>query len=417
MAKRTVKLLFFFIATALSIQAQALSFGSFESYRDYTPVAGLQEMEGQLNILAYQFNGHFHSGEIYEVRVEASKIALVEQNRGFGEKTEMNFLSVNLPVGKYSVSLARIGLFGSEIASFEVFIRSGRSISLLFEDAGYRRNRAWVSVSGIPRQVGRVRTIASGVIDKDGMQKVIATAQSRVAEYLTLESNASKLIAEQEVKLEEARQAMQAAANEKAKAANALKEAAREVEANLTKLESEKKAVIELAAKQKEDDEKKAAAEALAKQDDATCKSFGAKHATQPYIACRATILAARYDAEEREKQTRMITSKIEDLKSEIANQDRDRAAMERDRKQAVEKSQHAQNQAMLNQLEAQRDQREAAEKSRRVERALAAMAGIGQPTPITQVAPTQNVPGMQIFNINGRQIRCSQIGLFTNCN
>ena len=144
---------------------------------------------------------------------------------------------------------------------------------------------------------------------------------------------------------------------------------------------------------------------AQAKEDDKKCLSFGAKGGTQAYVLCRATMAASRAELIERQSSANAMEQKIEDLKNQIAAQEKSRSATQ----EKSERDQREANAAIQKSMEVEQKRREKTANLQAAQRYFDLAAKLSQPQ-----QPSQSP--FQTYTINGRIINCNTMGNITNC-
>jgi hypothetical protein len=358
----------------------AKTIGSIVDDDIYTTSSAEKPYYGSLNILIYSETknngGYLFFGQDFEFWIGDNKVASVEQS--FADMSmqqgNFNYLSLPLPNGKYQVSLFRRSIWGAtKFSDFEVIIRSGKTLSI-FVDVGDKSDSGiTASPKGIKSTHGNFKLVpkyniffeAYDLIQKNEAGKAIEFAQFELQTKKGIEEKKQRQIAG-DLKLKEERE-----------------KTAQELEA----LEKERTAALLL----QEEKKKKAEEESVAKEDDMTCKSFGAKPGTQPYVLCRAKVAAGRQEVIDRQRANIALEKKVDALRNKVIEQDNQRV----NELDAIERRRAQESDAMQQRYMAEQAQREKAERSERSMRYFEAAARMLQPTgPLPSQAPSQGVGG-----------------------
>ncbi len=409
--------------SSLPTFANAKMFGGVGKEHFYKESSVAGNYEGALNILLYNtasgFWGNGLSAPDFEVKINGINVARIIQNnpsilRSLIEKNqEIRYLKIFLPNGIYKISIY-LGPESrrEEKLSFEVYIKATKEISVVSRDL--------IVVAGgdISKTIGGLATRQVAEINEINYKNLVSSMSVMAQSFFENDIEAEKKWREDEQKAEQekARQREQAIAErERLKSEERKIRAEKEAKAknDAEKLESEKVAEaerrqreIELAKKKIEEYE----AKKIELEDDKTCKSFGAKIDTPPYISCRVSLIVARKEQKERELAIKGLDEKINSLQRQLVQQEADRAQEFAKR----ESQRQLEVLRLQQQIAEERGRQEQAMREQRAERAFAAAAGLLQ-SQQNFAQPSQSP--FHNYNINGRNWNCSTIGNITNCN
>jgi len=373
----------------------ARTIGSVSEDAQYRAVDGVKPLYGFLSIAiynsSYTSDREISAASKYDVKINDYLISTIRQDSNAVKSGVGNFsyLRVELPNGHYKVQISKPDVFSSsDMNSFEVIVKESKEISVVV------RNE-------IPKVVPNVlirgfSAIPSAEVFDKQYEKLVNSAEASA-----LEVRDSFIAQTQKREAEKNRHA----AEMKVFAMKAREEEARreesKVNANIEAQKEEEKERLELAKKKEQ--------ERLEAEDDKTCKSFGAKSGTHPYMACRVSLINSRNERVERQAAIKQLENKLESLQGEIAKQE-SRRSFEAARLEQQRQESEAIQQQRWNEEKARRDK---ALRLEQAQRAFEAAAAMSQTQPSGQTGG--NFP-FQNYNINGRMWNCNTIGNITNC-
>lgn len=365
--------------------AMCKTLGSLVEDEFYTGSNTNQLYYGEVNVIAYlesKANASKPTGYIgldFELWINEKKVALVEQSfvDMATQRGQLNYLNLSLPNGKYPVAVFKRSMWGAnKIAEFEVIVRNRKSLWIVLNTGESLEKGIYSLRNGYPSSVNGLTIVpkynifaeAYDHIKKSAEESALNFSNEEELEKQKIEERKRNLIAlELKKKEEEERLIKEAADLEKERRAALI-----EQEAIRSKIEAESHAI----------------------EDDATCKSFGAKPGSQPYVLCRAKVAASRQEAIDRQRANIALEKKVDALRNKVIEQDNQRAS-ELD---AIERRRAQESEAMQQRYMAEQAQKEKAERSERSMRYFEAAARMLQPTgpfPSSQV-PSQGASGVQ---------------------
>ena len=406
-AAQFTRVLIAFLLIFISISSDGKVIGDISDDYKYQPYKSDKEYYGLLNLLVLNknistYNVTFYSSPYIQININDLKIATVDAVGIFG--SNMNYLQLPLPNGNYSISIYTTnawGGFARKMMDFEVVVKKDQSLSVMV----YKEADADYDISarplGYPTKVGNYTVIPKAKIFDDAYSTLQNQSLSGAVEFAQ-KAIEEKLKAEEEVKLRltKAREVDE----NKERIAKELRESERVKSETKIALENER--IAKEAAQ--ENERKKNEADKLAKEDDETCKSYGAKVGSQPYITCRIALNNARNENIERERNRQQLEARFNELQKQIANSNYERT-VESARREEERRKESA---LIQQQLAEDRVQREKAESSARSQRAFDMAAKLLQPTP--GVPPSQSP--FQTLILPGRVINCTTVGNIMNC-
>jgi hypothetical protein len=238
--------------------------------------------------------------------------------------------------------------------------------------------------------------------------KVIADAEINQANYLQLREsmlNTAEVFDQSIQKNTEIALQLKRVAEEEAAKKSAEKAILREAQIKLAELEIQKNKQLAEAASQQQarakEDELKKQKESTDKEHDATCKSFGAKFGTDPYIACRIALSKSLQEQVEREKLRAIAeSSRQQELKQQFQ---RDLESQRSEDKRAFE------NSISNKRLAEEQQKRDRIERLEYAQKAFEAAARLSQPTPgaPSPIFPQMQTPQRTICFRNGNSLDC----------
>jgi hypothetical protein len=389
----------FFIALFLMqlvTSTPAETVGSLGYSTIYRSVSDVKELDGQLQLIVYgnspQNGSVVISAPTFDVHINDIKVATVKQNfsdLAFQQGT-FKFLKINLPTGKYNLKLIQNTVFNSgEIMQFDFIIQKGLGLPVVIE------NRRITNHDRIPTVIGN-------------SLKVIADAEINQANYLQLREsmlNTAEVFDQSIQKNTEIALQLKRVAEEEAAKKSAEKAILREAQIKLAELEIQKNKQLAEAASQQQarakEDELKKQKESTDKEHDATCKSFGAKFGTDPYIACRIALSKSLQEQVEREKLRAIAeSSRQQELKQQFQ---RDLESQRSEDKRAFE------NSISNKRLAEEQQKRDRIERLEYAQKAFEAAARLSQPTPgaPSPIFPQMQTPQRTICFRNGNSLDC----------
>ena len=364
--------LFCFICFLQAVPALAKEVsGSIQDDLIYGDIVDNSEFDGQLNLLIYEVYPGVLSEDEYRyglrdflIRINQIEIATLHGSyfKSLGQSGSFEYLNIYLPTGKYTGELLnKAGIF-TPLAitgqnSIEFVIKKDKSLTLIIERLRYGDNFTTriLNQEKLPEYLGKsklyprptksinqnnykiVRNIMSQQVEEfiNGGLKDLEEAR-----FIKAEEDEAKKIAKENIEKENEKQRfIQSQKDESDKVAK--EKMARdsfvisELQKGINKIEQEeriKSLKVEeeerIKYKQAEDDQKIIKAkELIANEDDATCKSFGAKFGTEPYINCRIAFTKSRQEKEDIEIKNKEILTNIDSIKRQADIQQSQRQA------------------------------------------------------------------------------------------
>lgn len=366
----------------------------------YRTISDSKALDGQLQLLIYntsESNGKkIFNAPKYEIYLNEKPVATINQNLMdiASQSGNFNFLRIDLPTGKYKAAIKQKTLFNAGTKKiFEIIIQQGKSLPIVIE------NMELSKLDRIPQVVGNMLAAkADAEINNDSYTSLVEEMNKQAHEF--------NIIVQQNRE-----EADKARATKAAAAAKQAEEWYKEREEQKRKLEEEKRKSLlaeeekkRIAAAEKEA-QVKLAIENTNKEDDATCKSFGAKFGTEPYVACRIALKKSRDEQIERENSNAKMRASIEEAKQQALRQQLQR---EYDNQIAEEKRQ-SELAAYQQRLAEEQRRRERAERLDAAQRAFEAAARLSQPVPGTPINSIPQIPFPQRTTCfrNGNYVDC----------
>ena len=406
-ATQFTRILIAFLLIFISISSDAKVIGDISDDYKYQPYKSDKEYYGLLNVMIYTKTTApsytLYGSPNVQININDLKIATVEGKSGFLSGS-ISYLQLPLPNGNYAISIHTTNAWGGNVKNmvdFEVVIKKEQSLSVMV----YREGDADYDISarplGYPTKLGDYTVTPKATIFNEAYITLQNGSLSSAAEFAQ-KATIEKLKAEEEIKLRLTR--AREANEKKEKIAKELRESERiKVEAKIA-LENDRIANETM----KENDRKRKDAEKLAKDDDETCKSYGAKVGTQPYITCRIALNNTRNENIERERNRQQLETRFNELQKQIADSNYERTVESARR----EEEQRKESAVIQRQLAEDKMQRDRSESSARSQRAFETAAKLLEPT--QGVTPSQSP--FQTLIIPGRAINCNTVGNITNC-
>lgn len=366
----------------------------------YRNITDTKELQGRLQLLimnSSETNGRkIYNAPTYEVIINGKSIAKISQNTSdiAFQNGIFKFLRLDLPTGKYTAQIRQNTLFNSGVKKdFDFIIQEGKSLPIIFE------NFELSKLDRIPIVIGNnlsakaeaeIDSVAYGLLVEEASKDAIGF-NSQVQNYRLEAEKARAAKAEEDKKIaaqwyKERDERLKRIEEEKQKALIA---------------EEEKKKIAEA----EKEAQAKQAIETINKEDDATCKSFGAKFGTEPYVACRLALKKARDEQREREITNAKMRENLEEIKQQNLRQQLQR---EYENQKAEEKRQS--DLAIYQQrLAEEQRRRERAERLDAAQRAFEAAARLSQPVPGTPINSIPQIPLPQRTTCfrNGNYVDC----------
>lgn len=373
--------------------ANSKTIGSAAEDVVYRAVDGVKPLYGVLNIAIYN-SSYTSDKEIsvadkYGVRINDYLVSVIRQDNstiksGVGI---FSYLRIELPNGIYRVQISKPEILSSsEMNSFDVIIKESKELSVVV------RNEIPRAVSNLLIR-GFSFVPSAEVYEKEYARLILSAEVNALDVKNSFAAQKEKKDAEKIRHAAEMREFSLKAREE---------EARRESAKNMAKIEEQKERERAELAKKKEQEQ-------LEAEDDKTCKSFGAKSGTQPYIACRVSLINSRNERVEQQTANKLLEDKLESLRTEMSKQE-SRRSLEAARAEVQRQESEAAQQQRWNEEKARRDK---ALRYEQAQRAFEAAAAMSQTQPAGQSGssfPFQN------YNINGRMWNCNTIGNITNC-
>jgi chemotaxis protein histidine kinase CheA len=381
----------FLISCSSSLIAKTI--GSPSEDTQYRSLEDARPLYGVLSVAvynsSYSSDKEISAAENYDVKINDYLVSKIRQDSKIIKSGVGNFsyLRIELPNGVYKVQISKNDFFATAaMNSFEVIIKESKELSVVV------RNE-------IPRAVPSIVVRGFSAAPTADIFPEEYEKLTREAEIVAVQSK-NKFSAEKEKK--DAEKAQHAAQMRVFSLKAREEEDSREKAKAVASAEAQKE-------KEKADLAKKQEQEKLEAEDDKTCKSFGAKSGTHPYIVCRVSLINSRNERSERQAANKQLEEKLESLQTELAKQE-SRRSFEAERAEQQRLDSEAALQKRWNEEKARRDK---ALRLEQAQRAFEAAAAMSQPQPAGQSGG--NFP-FQNYNINGRMWNCNTIGNITNC-
>lgn len=374
--------------------------GSMTTDNRYTAVEGLKNLDGRMHLLIFgttKQTGPSSISEIisaptFEVHLNQHKIATIKQSFTAlaTQKGEFKFLQIDLPNGRYTAEIFQSTVFNSGLVKkFEFIVQKGYVLPVVVE------NLQILHYDSIPRKVGGLSTVQSNELDEESYQIL---RRSMVSQAEAFYEQVSKLRAETQIAKEEAARKFDLALELEKKRIAEQEQQAELLRAKrqLEYKEKEKREKAQAIAKQKEE------RDLINKEDDAMCRSFGAKFGTEPYVSCRVALSKARAEQIDREQSNRVTQENLYRLQQQL-NQQRIDSEIALQKKEDERRREDALNNQRLAD---ERRRRERLERLDAAQRALEMAGRLSQPTPGVAV-PMPQFP---------QRTRCFQNDNFFDC-
>jgi hypothetical protein len=366
----------------------------------YTDISDAKDSQGRLELLIFN-TSIVNSQKIFsiprvDININGKDVVRINQNTSdiIFQKGIFKYLRMDFPAGKYMAEIKQATVFNSGVLKrFEFIIQQGKSLPIILENREFSKN------GKIPAQLGQGLALKAEVdINEVSYYKLIEEMSMQVKDFNSQvqiyrdEADKIRLVK----KFEDARMEEQLVKDRNDRIKNMEDERKK-----ITIAEEEKRRVAEI----EKENQAKLAIELIAKEDDNTCKSFGANFGTESYVNCRLALKKSRDEQRERDIANQKIRENLEELKQQNIRQQLQIAT---ENKKAEEKRQ-SDLLIYQQQIADEQRRRERSDKLDNAQRAFEAAARLSQPT---QGTPINAIPQISL----PQRTSCFRNGNFVDC-